>query len=601
MSLVAIQSLNEQFLADPYKFLEQYILISQDNSPPNNTLPKEIGIYHFTLVSMDENSVALKYMGGTDNKDAIEAYWLPRGMHIDVPRSPAATPTVIFTPNLEQAILYVDQFNNDVYRVYHVEKGLEDVQYTVQYHGLGKINEIQPADYGTATSSIGFAVLTFQGIRNKPRAKNVPTSASPKAGKSKASSSLYMIAGPLSATQPSAFTVSFCGTACTRDEGEVSRKRSDKKIYAPETGYIPVRIHKEITGDLKAITPSVIVRGVGENDWAVPRKESDPLILNGPLNVPKSLQSYVKNYSGGDQKSKRNELSGADAPALALHGANLAAASGMQIYNFIGHSRGAVEAIMAAWFIYSYGSDDVKHIPINIFAIDPVPGTGEWWGIFTHLPPNVANYVGVYAWDMCVQPKDKPFMGLVPRPNCRMTGKPNKAIKQPNKWKNIPDNYVLTDPLKPGTDPQPTNYELYACRGRHSTVAGNYTADGYYDTATVSEIVVPVPYLIYKMARGYLTEWGTTFQTTSAIQQRVLALRKSINTFHRDFDTMGGGETRTSILPLRPYVRRLSSTSGVNPTNCDYMDEVVSNPPYKMAYPVTSERAGAGWVKWKFL
>jgi len=155
--------------------------------------------------------------------------------------------------------------------------------------------------------------------------------------------------------------------------------------------------------------------------------------------------------------------------------------------------------------------------------------------------------------------------------------------------------------VKDGTEPRPTNYELYACRGRHSTVAGNYTADGKYDAANVSETVAPVPELVYKMARGYLTLWGTTFQTASASQQRVLALRKSINTFHRDFDIMGGGETRTSALTARPYVRRLSSISGSNPLNSYYMDNVVGDPPYKMVYPVTSERTDAGWVKWNFL
>ena len=34
-------------------------------------------------------------------------------------------------------------------------------------------------------------------------------------------------------------TVSFCGTSCTRDEGEVSRDGSNKNIYLPSTGYIP--------------------------------------------------------------------------------------------------------------------------------------------------------------------------------------------------------------------------------------------------------------------------------------------------------------------------------------------------------------------------
>ena len=33
-----------------------------------------------------------------------------------------------------------------------------------------------------------------------------------------------------------AITVSFCGTSCTRDEGEVSRDDSDKNLYLPSSG-----------------------------------------------------------------------------------------------------------------------------------------------------------------------------------------------------------------------------------------------------------------------------------------------------------------------------------------------------------------------------
>ncbi len=401
------------------------------------------------------------------------------------------------------------------------------------------------------------------------------------------------------------YTVCFAGTACTRDEGEVTRQKSNKDIYAPEAGYIPIRIHKEITGSLEATMPSVSIRGVGENDWAVQRNTSEPLVFDAPLNAPSDLRSYVQKYSGGNQYSLNTQINGWSAPALALHAANLAAASQKNTYNFIGHSRGAVEAIMAAWFIYFYGPEDVRNIPINIFAIDPVPGTGEWYGIFTQLPPNVVNYVGIYAWDMCIMPTDRPFMAVVPRPNGHMTGKPKDATIYnawwPNAWKYIADNYQLTDPLKKGTDQQPIGYTLYACRGRHGTVAGNYTSDGNYNAADVSDSVAPVPELIYKMARGYLTEWGTVFSTPSAAQQRVDELRRLISTDHRDFDIMGGGETRTSAITGRPYVRRLSSIPGYNPWNTYYMDDVVGDPPYKMVYPVTSERKDAGWVKWKFL
>ena len=52
------------------------------------------------------------------------------------------------------------------------------------------------------------------------------------------------------------FTVCFSGTGCTRDEGEVTRIKTDRNnasdmdIYCPEAGYIPVRLHQEISGQL---------------------------------------------------------------------------------------------------------------------------------------------------------------------------------------------------------------------------------------------------------------------------------------------------------------------------------------------------------------
>lgn len=394
------------------------------------------------------------------------------------------------------------------------------------------------------------------------------------------------------------FTVCFSGTSCTRDEGEVSRPGSDKKIYSPDTGYIPVRIHKEITGDLRATTPSITVRGVGENDWAVPRNDSEPLKLNGPLKASAGLLSDTKKYSGGDQRSTVSALSGWDAAALALHGANLAAASGAKAYNFIGHSRGAVECIMAAWFLQAYGSPEVKNIPVRILAIDPVPGPGNWYGILTQLPPNVVDYVGVTAWDML----DTGFTGLVPRPNAKMAGT-SQTLKLGSGWADLADNYQLTDPLAPAKNGmhQPTSYQLFACRGRHATVAGNATSDGKYDPANVSQSAARVPELVYRLARAYLTKWGTEFRVASAVDTYSLPLRQEINLDQEVFDAMGGGALRDSVRPGRPYVRQVSSISGRNPFSTYYLEDVVGDPPYRQPYPVTAARTGAGWVNWTFL
>ncbi|WP_305368706.1 Tat pathway signal protein [Photobacterium leiognathi] len=405
----------------------------------------------------------------------------------------------------------------------------------------------------------------------------------------------------------STITVSFCGTSCSRDEGEVSRKDSDKNIYLPSTGYIPVRIIKELNGFGKS------VRGCGENDWAT-SQTSEPLLINGPLVIPKSLKSDISDYINGDQHSLIEAAKGHSMPALALHGANISAASKAETINFIGHSRGACEAIIAAWFLYAYGDEKVRNTPINIFAIDPVPGFGAWYGLLTQLPPNVANYVGVYAWDMSnnINSIDHAFQAVVPRPNGRMRGEDNEIhihdqswfnwLKREPSWSVMANEAQQKDPLAPDDNyPQPQGYELYACRGRHGTVAGNTTADGGYDAKNLNSNVAAVPELIYKMARGYLTQWGSQFSTPCAVETDVLALRQHIHMFHREFDLMGGGETRTSKLTGRPYVRRISSIHGYRPSNTYYMEDVVGNPPYKLSYPVTTERQGKGWVNWKFL
>src|SRR5262249_33052544 len=109
---------------------------------------------------------------------------------------------------------------------------------------------------------------------------------------------------PPTVGRAAAYTVCFSGTGCTRDEGEATRPESDKRIYCTETGYIPVRIHQEISGLLKAddpsLFPSAIVRGPGENDWAQPRNSSEPLKL-GLLKASDALLREAQKYSGGDQ------------------------------------------------------------------------------------------------------------------------------------------------------------------------------------------------------------------------------------------------------------------------------------------------------------
>jgi len=412
------------------------------------------------------------------------------------------------------------------------------------------------------------------------------------------------------------YTVSFCGTGCSRDEGEETRfwdykilgflgkekqwLNSDKNIYVRETGYIPVRLHTEISTGLRDTKSSVTVRGVGENDWYNQVDVCDA--LDSSLgNAPGDLRASARTYSEGNQRTQSGQLLGWADGALALHGASLAAASKAEQYNFLGHSRGAVESIMAAWFLYAYGGPAVRNIPINIFAIDPVPGPGEWYGIQTQLPPNVVNYVGVYAWDHLTTG----FSALVPRPNARMTKQRAHAEIESRgvggSYLTLADNSQLADPLVRGDLPQPEGYTLYACRGGHGTVAGNYTSDALYDAAKVKDEVAAVPKLVYKLARAYLTQWDTVFRTRCRVRENARHLRKQIHTAHTHFDALAGGEARTSRMTARPTVRRVSSILGRNTWDRYYLEDVVGTPPYNLAYPCTIEQSGGGWVEWSFL
>ncbi|HIF9111850.1 TPA: twin-arginine translocation signal domain-containing protein [Photobacterium damselae] len=73
-------------------------------------------------------------------------------------------------------------------------------------------------------------------------------------------------------------TLSFCGTSCTRDEGEVSRSDSNKDIYLPSTGYIPVRLMKEL-GGLGCSGQQILATVLEVNQY----NRSDSLGVNPPL------------------------------------------------------------------------------------------------------------------------------------------------------------------------------------------------------------------------------------------------------------------------------------------------------------------------------
>lgn len=134
--------------------------------------------------------------------------------------------------------------------------------------------------------------------------------------------------------------------------------------------------------------------------------------------------------------------------------------------NAIGWSRGAVTTHM---FANALALDPVlKDIPVNLIAVDPVPGTGNFQKHRTIIPANVKNYVAFYA-------RDERSLG-----------------------------FAAT--LAKVANPRLTEAVYYPLPGRHATLvgnAGNYIggngANTFYGPGRVARM----------LAEHYLSNWGT--------------------------------------------------------------------------------------------
>ncbi|WP_426237011.1 RHS repeat domain-containing protein [Pseudomonas sp. TWP3-2] len=108
-----------------------------------------------------------------DKNSAVSGFWAPQGGFVDIPLHPAGTqPDHVFTPGFSGCSLTVDQLNDNVLRVRHVEGGKEDAQYNklpAQEHGMGQAAAMEFADYGYAkdqqgrseTVTTGFAFMKY--------------------------------------------------------------------------------------------------------------------------------------------------------------------------------------------------------------------------------------------------------------------------------------------------------------------------------------------------------------------------------------------------------------------------------------------------------
>ncbi|WP_236187813.1 hypothetical protein [Pseudomonas paraglycinae] len=131
--------------------------------------------------------------------------------------------------------------------------------------------------------------------------------------------------------------------------------------------------------------------------------------------------------------------------------------------NLVGWSRGGISCHMLANAMFNDSA--LKNIPVNIFAIDPVPGIGNFQDQRVKLNSNVKEYVGFYARDE----RSKGFSCVIPQ---TATG---------------------------------TKTSIFPMPGRHATLVGNASADGNSGPKVLAE-----PGLIVRhFAEVCLKRWGT--------------------------------------------------------------------------------------------
>ncbi|MGE8050324.1 hypothetical protein ACQKPT_18775 [Pseudomonas monteilii] len=144
--------------------------------------------------------------------------------------------------------------------------------------------------------------------------------------------------------------------------------------------------------------------------------------------------------------------------------------------NLVGWSRGGISCHMLA---NAMAQDPVlRDIPVNIFAIDPVPGIGNVQTERTTLAANVREYVGFYSRDE----RSKGFACVIPSVDSS------------------------------------TQICIYPMPGRHATLVGNASADG----ASGGEALKEPGLVVRHFAEVCLARWGVELDKRLALSDRQL-------------------------------------------------------------------------------
>jgi hypothetical protein len=130
--------------------------------------------------------------------------------------------------------------------------------------------------------------------------------------------------------------------------------------------------------------------------------------------------------------------------------------------NLVGWSRGGISCHMLANAMAE--DPQLKHVPVNIFAIDPVPGVGNLQSHRIKLAGNVKEYVGFFSRDE----RSKGFACVIPSAESS------------------------------------TRMCIYPMPGRHATLVGNASLDG----AGSGKVLVEPGLIVRHFAEVCLLRWG---------------------------------------------------------------------------------------------
>lgn len=183
--------------------------------------------------------------------------------------------------------------------------------------------------------------------------------------------------------------------------------------------------------------------------------------------------------------------------------------------NLVGWSRGGVTCHMMANAMLK--DHELANIPVNIFAIDPVPGVSNFQNKRTALGANVQQYHAIYA-------RDERSIGFTP---------------------------ILPAILASGC-----RYSILHLPSRHGTVVGNASSTGQGEPGRRTDYPQPGR-LVRHLVEQKLIEWGVRLRRClNLTDDMILRLYDDILSYDSDFRRMG----KDNVYTLR---NRLSKTRTV--------------------------------------